>query len=285
MEKMLSPLRTVPGLTGSKRDDFEAFMKSNILLFSDSYPEELLGQIKRDLVTKQDFIRTLLLGKINTAAAQKLSFHVHDLGGTQRFESNLQSLLGISPDEEHKIWADTITAVANLNQRLANMAAFTAISHFEPNEAQFFFGKLHGLVGELAPSSDEDAFLRVISFTDLPTYIASKRIDIEAFLKVRETDECRLFRDWLSTTSFINDEKLQQLLTGLKAKAASFIASAPGKTIRFGVNAGLGLLPGYGTALSLCEGFVDTFLLDKLLPSTGVLTFLNKDMPSIFKAP
>jgi hypothetical protein len=48
------------------------------------------------------------------------------------------------------------------------------------------------------------------------------------------------------------------------------------------VNAALGLIPGYGTAASIGEGALDMFLLEKMLPSSGVLTFLNHSMPSIF---
>jgi hypothetical protein len=207
---------------------------------------------------------------------------MHDLGGMQRFESNLQSMLGITEEQEHEIFAAVVTGVSNLNQRIADMEEHSAISHFEESEAPLLFGKVHSLMAQMNPKFDEQAFLRVIGVTQIPELIANRRIDVEELLKVRATDECREFRSWLSTTDHIDDAKLKHLLTGFRAKAASFIASNSGKTLRLAVNAGLGLLPGYGTLAALGEGAVDTFLLDKMLPTSGVLTFLNDSMPSIF---
>jgi hypothetical protein len=123
--------------------------------------------------------------------------------------------------------------------------------------------------------------LRVLEMTGIPELLASGKIDIKKLLVIRESNECREFRAWLSNTDRFNDAELKKLLTGVRARAASFIASPSGKAVRLVVNAGLGLVPGYGTVTSLVEGAVDTFLLDKLLPSSGVLSFLSQSIPSI----
>jgi len=125
--------------------------------------------------------------------------------------------------------------------------------------------------------------LRVLELTDIPNLLVVGRIDVESFLKIKDSNECQAFRSWLTTTDKINDEQLKRLITGFRARAASLIASPSGKTLRFAANAALGLIPGYGMAISLAEGVVDTFLLDKLLPSSGVLSFLNNAIPSVFK--
>ncbi len=283
LNQMLAPLRSVPGLKGSRRDDLESLVLSGRLKFGESYQNDLLKQIKSDLTTKTALIKSLLNSQIGIINPDQVTFQVHDLGGMQRFESNLQSLMNIDREREHQIWSKVVTGVSSLNQRLADMSELSAISHFEAADAPFLFGKLHSLVSPLAPNQDEEAFLRVLSFTDLPSFVGSKRIDVEQFLKIRDTDECRLFRNWLANTDSIDDKSLAELLNGVRSKAASFITSKTGKAIRLGVNTGLGFIPGYGMFAALAEGVVDTFLLDKLLPSSGILTFLNNDMPSIFK--
>jgi hypothetical protein len=118
--------------------------------------------------------------------------------------------------------------------------------------------------------------------TDLPEFIESRRIDVAKLLEIRDTAECREFRYWLPTTDSIDDAKLKEIIGGFRARAASFIASGSGKAIRLAVNTGLGLIPGYGTLVAAGEGIVDAFLLDQMLPSSGVLSFLNNIAPSVF---
>jgi hypothetical protein len=191
-------------------------------------------------------------------------------------------MLGINLEQEHDMLAELVKGTSNLNQRIADMAEFSAISHFEDSEAPLLFGKIHSLVAQLNPEFDEHAFLRVIGVTEIPKLIENRRINVDELMKIRETDECREFRSWLSTTDSLDNAELKRILTGFRAKAASFIATKSGKSLRLGVNTTLGLIPGYGTLLALGEGVVDTFLLETMLPSSGVLTFLNHAMPSIF---
>ena len=47
--------------------------------------------------------------------------------------------------------------------------------------------------------------------------------------------------------------------------------------------AGVGFIPG-GTFPSLGLGFVDTFLLDKVFPKSGVTSFLTKTYPSLYRS-
>jgi len=275
-------LLKITGLSNAKREDLDQLVRSKLIKPSASYGTNLLAQIRKDLTSNIGLIKNLLCHRHSGISNENLLLKVQDLGGMQRFESNLQSMLGITEEQEHEIFAEVLKGVANLNQRIADMEEYSAISHFEESEAPLLFGKVHSVVASINPKFDEQAFLRVLSVTGIPDMISNRRINVEELLKVRATDECREFRSWLSTTDQIDDAKLKQLLTGLRAKSASFITGKPGKTLRLAVNAALGLIPGYGTLASLGEGAADMFLLEKMLPSSGVLTFLNHSMPSIF---
>jgi hypothetical protein len=276
--KMKSLLK-ISGLSNAKREDLDQLVRSKLVRPSPSYGTNLLAQIRKDLTSNTDLLKNLLCNRNSHISSQNLSLIVHDLGGMQRFESNLQTMLGITEEQEHQIFAEVLTGVSNLNQRIADMDEYSAISHFEEGEAPLLFGKIHTVVAQINPKFDEQAFLRVIAVTEIPELIANRRINVEELLKIRAADECREFRSWLSTTDRIDDAKLKHLLTGFRAKAASFIASNSGKTLRLAVNTALGFA---GPLPALIEGAADTFLLDKMLPSSGVLTFLNHSMPSIF---
>lgn len=272
----------ITGLSNAGREALEGVVRSKLIKQSPSYGNELLKQIRKDLTSNIEFSKTILCHRYPNVPPEKLELKAHDLGGMQRFETNLQTMLGITLEQEHDMLAEVVKATANLNQRIADMAEYDAISHFENSEAPLLFGKIHSLVAQLNPKFDEQAFLRVISVTEIPKLIQNRRIDVQELLRIRETDECREFRGWLAKTDNIDDAKLKSLLRGFRAKAASFIATNSGKALRLGVNTGLGLIPGYGSLVALGEGVVDSFLLEKMLPSSGVLTFLNYAMPSIF---
>ena len=282
LERKLGSLLKITGVSNSRRENLGALVRTKLIKPSPSYGSNLLKQVRKDLTSNIELAKTILCHRYPYISPEKLLLKVYDLGGMQRFETNLQSILGITTEQEHDMLAEVVKGTGNLNQRVAEMAEYDAISHFEESEAPLLFGKIHSLLTQLNPGHDEKAFLRVIGVTEIPKMIENRRIDVEELLKIKETDECREFRDWLSTTDSVEDAELRRLLRGFRAKAASFIASNSGKVLRLGVNTGLGFIPGYGAAVSLGEGLVDTFLLDKMLPSSGVLTFLNHTMPSIF---
>lgn len=282
IERNFRCLGKITGLSNVERESLRELIQSKLVRLSATYGDELLKQVKKDLTSNIDLMKIILTQKIPDLNISEIKIAVHDLGGMQRFETNLQTKLKISAEQEHEFLSHIVSGVSNINQRIANMAEYRAISQFENSEAPLLFGRIHSLVTPANPANKEEAFLRVIEVTDLPEFIESMRIDVAKLLEIRDTAECREFRYWLSTTDSIDDAKLKEIISGFRAKAASFIASGSGKAIRLAVNTGLGLIPGYGTLVAAGEGIVDAFLLDKMLPSSGVLSFLNNIAPSVF---
>ena len=174
-----------------------------------------------------------------------------------------------------------VTAVTGLNQLVANMQEYNAITTFEDSDTPLLLGKVAGVVAQYSPQAEERSFLRVIELTEIPELLAIGRVDVGKLIVARESLECREFRAWLSSIDHLDDKELKRLLTGVRARIASFTKSPAGKTIRLAVNTALGLIPGYGTATALAEGAIDSFLLDKLLPSSGAFSFINQSVPSV----
>ncbi len=280
-----SHLLAISGLQNKDREELFSEIASRLVRPLPTHRSELLGQIRKDLTSNFELLRVLLARADRSLelAPNAIAIRVEQVApGTQRFSSNLRELTDISPEKEHQLFSKVATAVANLNQRLADMQSYSAISSFETSEAPLLFGKIHGILAPLNPSFEEEAFLRILTFTDIPEYLVSGRIDVEKLLLVRSSSECREFKHWLSTTTELNDAQVKGLVAGLRARTASFLASPTGKTVRFITNAALGFIPHYGTVSSLAEGAVDSFLLDKLLPSSGILIFLSQQIPSVF---
>jgi hypothetical protein len=282
----MSCLLQIPGLSNSNREALAETIKGQVVRPNENYKNDLLTQIQIDLRSNGTLLKRLLASKKMDLSLDESTIIIkahEESADVQRFETNLHKLLGVSTEEEHNILTAMVKAVVNLNTRMADMAAYSAITSFETSEAPFLFGKIHGIVSPNNPSFDEKAFLRVLEFTDIPDLLVTGRIDTNKLLEIRQSVECKEFRSWLSSTDEMNDVELKRLLKGLRSRLALFINSKKGKTLRLMANATLGLLPVYGSVVSLTEGAVDTFLMDKLLPSPGALSFLNNSIPSVFE--
>jgi hypothetical protein len=249
-----------------------------------NYGPDLLTQIRIDLGQNARLVRAALVKTHPELAGKSDSVEVslaEVSPGVQRFSTNLQTLLEIPINREHEMLSAAVTAVTGLNQLVANMQEYNAITTFEDSDTPLLFGKIAGVVAQYNPQAEERSFLRVIELTEIPELLAIGRVEVGKLIVARESSECREFRAWLSSIDHLDDKELKRLLTGVRATIASFTKSPAGKTLRLAVNTALGLIPGYGAATALAEGAIDTFLLDKLLPSSGALSFLSKSVPSV----
>ena len=70
--------------------------------------------------------------------------------------------------------------------------------------------------------------------------------------------------------------------SSIRNKLASLTSSTCGKAVRLAACTGLGLIPGYGTLLGMAAGAIDYFLVDRVLPRSGILAFLEDSYPSLF---
>ncbi|BCL61975.1 hypothetical protein DGMP_26680 [Desulfomarina profundi] len=127
---------------------------------------------------------------------------------------------------------------------------------------------------------------KIVSVVGLPNFseVGKKyEVNIEKLLDIKHSEEFILFREFLRNSNKLGDKELEKIFKSLKAKFSTATNSPIGKTIRFLVGAGIGLIPGVGTPLSLAVSAADQYLFDKVMPSKGIITFINKGYPSIFK--
>ena len=285
VEQCSHSLLQVSGMKKSAGEDFAGFVKTKDIPLPRTFGLDLHRQVRRDLTSNSKLIQACLARVLDSDRLAEVKLTTESVGrDVIRIDSNLKTLLGLSVEQEHAALQSLCAAVRNINHTLFNMETYEAISAFQPEDAPLLFGKIAGIVSPLNPEVTQRAFLRVLNLTDVPQLVAKMRIDVFKLLEVRRSSECAEFKAWLSTTDDISDVELDRLVRGFRAKVSSFVSSTSGKAVRLAVNSGLGLLPGYGTVLSLAEGVADMFLLDKLLPSSGILTFLDRSVPSIFQS-
>jgi hypothetical protein len=189
---------------------------------------------------------------------------------------------GLTSESTHLLLQRSVTSVANLNQRLAEMAAYSALTGFLESEAPLLFGKVAGILASFNPKIAEEQFNRVIEIANVPDFKLGQRVDVDKLLKIRESAECRDFRGWLSSAEDITDAEIRNLSHGMRSKLGSLAGSFGGKAVRFAASTLAGLVPVAGLALGPVAGVVDSFLIDRLLPRSGIMAFVTEIYPSLF---
>jgi hypothetical protein len=104
---------------------------------------------------------------------------------------------------------------------------------------------------------------------------------MEEFLKIRDSKECKDFRNWLKQAQFCDEQEIYLQVRSLRARLGALLHGTTGKIIRFALTnlAGVtNLVMGCGVSA------LDTFVLDKVLPLSGPALYLDKMYGSLFDA-
>lgn len=202
---------------------------------------------------------------------------------TFRIETDIHQRVRVSELEGHKIVEKGLLGIAGLSQRLGEMKFYSAISGFRDEELPLFRHKLDFLAEAVSSEARESGFQRVIDISGLPQFpVADGAFDVDKLLKVRDSSEAREFRDWLGGIGCASDTEIKDRVASMRAKAGLVIAGPAGKAMRFFVNAALSLIPGIAGP-ALLAGAFDNFMLERLLPRSGIAAFVNELYPSIFE--
>ena len=213
-----------------------------------------------------------------------LTLNVHEFNERDfRVDSNLKLLTTLDELERHKATEHALLAVGGLNQRLAEMNGYNALTDFWYRDLPVL-GRKFRYLSDLAPERQDRALATVLTLPGLPDIakaIAQGRVDIERFLEIRDSPDGQQFRRWFRNRDADDIALLKEQWGGFRNKLGAWIATPRGKVLRFLLSTGAGFLPGVGVAV----GAIDNFLLEKWLPQSQPLTFLQHSYRSIFRAP
>jgi hypothetical protein len=289
LKKELFRLQRVPGLKNQKRAEIEEAVWRATVRPSPTFGAELLGQMDSDLRSTSPLLRAAINEQLRkqspTIDLQKVDITVEEPNERIfHIKTNISEVGGLSVDATHQLLQRSITGVANLNQRIAEMATYSALTGFREDEAPLLFGKLAGILAPQSPSAVEGQFARVIEIVGIPDFKPSQRIDVQKLLEVRNTMECREFRNWLSTAADLSDAEVKRMVDGIRVRLGSFAGSSAGKAVRLVGTTLISMIPVAGLVLGPAAGAVDSFLVEKALPHSGIVAFLSHMYPSLFVA-
>jgi len=202
-----------------------------------------------------------------------------------RVENNLVSEYGLSEKVAHEVIGRSLLAVSGLNQRFAEMMTHSALSGITEEDMPLMRDKLGFTANFIESNNSERQFERVTSILDLPIPLVSEtKIDAEKLLKIRDSDECRAFRDWLARADSLSDKEISERVTSFNSKIRVALNSKRAKVMRFLVSNGVSFLPPpIGTVAGLAVSAIDSFLVEKLAPKDAIVSFLSESYPSVLK--
>jgi hypothetical protein len=200
-------------------------------------------------------------------------------------ETNLGDVFSLDEVEIHKIVEKAVLGIAGLNQRIAEMEVHNALSGFLENETPLFGDRLEFLLQSLSPNKLETNLNRVLRLKNCPSIIpdSHQAVDVEKLLEVRKSQELKIFREWLRKIDAVNDSEIVDQLNDIRSKLGVSAQGSTGKASRLVISTLAGLVPVVGAGLGLGLGAIDTFLLEKILPYSEVVAFVDKLYPSIFQ--
>jgi len=198
-----------------------------------------------------------------------------------RVETDIGRHLGLPLERVHKIVEAGLMGISGLVLTLGHMKNHSAITGFKAGELPLFSRKLGYLASLACSASKEQNFQRVMEISGLAELPNRKgvRIKTDKLLRLRDSAECREFRDWLSGAGSASDAEIRDRVRSWNARLGTLVSGQVGRTLRFLTTFGLGLinLP-TGAAASV----FDSFLLDRLLPRSGIAAFVGDSYPSLF---
>lgn len=292
LRKELGALQGIAGLKNKDREEVEVAVWNSLVRPPQNFGQDLLQQIDAELRSNSPALKVSLLDQLrkelrdeNLDSAQ-LEINMEESQPRVFFLRNsIVKDFKLTAETTQTLLSRSVTAMTNLTQRLAEMQAYSAITGFVDEEAPLLFGKLSGIISAMNPKVGEEQFRRVIEIAGVPDFKPGQRVDANKLMMIRESPECRDFRGWLSAADSLSDTEIRDATAGVKNRLAQLAGSSDGRALRFAVTTGLGLIPAAGLALGPAAGLIDSFLIDRVLPRSGIVAFLAEKYPSVFVSP
>jgi hypothetical protein len=285
----LQPLHQVPNLKQKQIIQLKKAMVNRLVNLPQDFAVTVANTATSDVLNKQHLVKKsveMVIRLTHKVEPPEFSISIHSIGeGDFRVETDLMKRMEIDLATAHKLVERGLLGLSSLSQRFAEMDAFSALSGFTDRDLPLVDEQLKIFL-RMSPDTRERQFRRVIEIAGLPDFtsaISDRRVNVERLLEIRESAECREFREWLPSIESATDAEIKERVSSLRAKLGNASQSVAGKALRVLAVTGIGAIPPVGLIAGALASAADTFLLEKILPKSGVVAFLSKLYPSVFE--
>jgi len=288
-ENLATALRRLD-LRKRERDRLGAAVRNVLRVVSPDGTAVAQEQLQCDLLRTSDEVRMAVSMALRRKCDIETGIDDFDLeyrlegDGAYRHVTNLGKVYGLDIHQVHGVLENAIVAMGGLETRIEAMERLQAIAGFTGDDLPLFECKLGMLYRAMVPEKSEASLRRVLGIARVPVPEGAEiTIDAAKLLKIRESAEHREFINWLPKAATLTDEEIQDAVASFGARASTLIHGPMGKVARFLAVTGIGAIPGAGMVLGAAAGALDTFLLKRLIPCSGLATFVNRQYPSLFQ--
>ena len=254
--------------------------------FPDRPGQLTMDQLPTDLTMRLDLVRASTESALReygdrdpTGVEYSIRFHQED-ERVFRAETDIGERFGLTEEEVDRVLERAVLGVGSLNERFELMEAYNAVSGLREPEVRLLDAKLEGVIREVDPNRQEERLSRVLEIANLPDpETAEGTVDVERLLAAREDEELVEFREWLRTLDAATDDEIRERVTSVRERISEAVYGPTGKAVRFAATAAADVLP-YG---GLVVGALDQFVLEKVLPEPGPVSFLGTTYRSLFE--
>jgi hypothetical protein len=203
-----------------------------------------------------------------------------------RFESRVE---GVATETMTQVVRAACRAMAHLNAIFMKMKRDNAVTAIADDSVELMGRKLEFLWRRSEnPQHQAQQFQRVVDVAnaiDFTEAVQAGKLDVDRFLEVRKSPECRDFRAFLRSSDALTDKQLADATTTLRQRIGSWLKTGTGRTLRLLATtaAGMAVAGMPGAAIGAAASAVDSFVIETLLPSSGIVAFIGKQYPSIFE--
>lgn len=289
LSKQLHRIDAIPGLTSKQAKRLRQLTGSRLL----TNPEEAVRFAQEQITRDFEVSGPVLTASVVRAVKRefeidldptKLNLRLERLSERDwHAETDLDRVTTLTTRQIHDAVGQGLSAASALNIRLALMREFTALTGFQANDLPLFEQKLEFLMRELDPRLQDQRFDRVrevVGMPDVSNDPTVRDVDMAKLIEITAGPEVREFRQWLRTSDSLTDKELADLVHPVRDVLGKAIHGSAAKVVRFALSTGVGvILPPVGAGL----GAIDTFLVDKLMPTPGPTAFLSHLSRSVFQ--
>jgi hypothetical protein len=291
IDKEMMALDVIPGLTGRQVTELKAAISSKLRAYEENAGHASLDQLESDLENNVPSIALSVAKAVErkiTRPMDPTAFSIRVVcSEPSEFYvlTNLPSVCELNDRLTISTIGSGLLAMAGLNQRVEKMKSFNAMTGMRADELPLLSERLSFLEKQIDPDLQVHRFHRVLELSGFPNLNESSiaKFDLEKLFEIRESRECKEFRSWLWAADALTDEEIRDQFTGLSKKMSLWAHGNIGKSLRWSASTGIGFIPVVGNIAGAALGLLDTFLLEKVLPESGPVTFLNRYYPSLFR--
>jgi hypothetical protein len=281
----LSEIRDMPlDLKTSKR--VRQAIVDSLTPFPDEPGKLTMDQLPTDLTARLDLVRAATDSALREFADRdsggvdySIRFEQED-ADVFRAQTDIGERFALSEEEVDRVLERAVLGIGSLNQRFELMEAYDAVSGLREPEVRLLDAKLISVMREINPDRQEERLTRVLELADLPDPETSEgTVNVDRLLAAREGEDLREFRQWVRTLDDATDEEIRERINDVQERISNAVYSTEGKVARFAATAAADLLPFGG----IIVGALDDFVLEKVLPEPGPVSFLSSTYPSLFE--